>query len=401
MDFVIFSYNYLPQNNPEAFCTARFANALAEAGHHVHVVTMERPADIPADLVKELVPAKMDITRVPMKPLKKNLWARIHYQTPEWDAINYDNCIRVLRCVLKQYDKPILVSRMCPDASGIIAWPCRKDAALWINHFSDPFPNYLKGGLLGSLVNKFTYRWARRFLSDSAFCTITCPDVIRFFNDYVMQVSDERFVLVPHIGDPLIQPDPNWRSPYPNKPYIAHAGNCYDGRYAKELVREMRLCKEQGCDIALLQAGEMLQKDKQVLAESGVDFKILPMNSPREASSIFLDATINLVIDLKVNYPGYTPFIPSKFVYLLFTNKPIVVFAQKNSWMCRLAREYPDAGIYVADVRNEGELSSHIQWILKQNDMTFDRYAIRQRFSKSEAIDAFVLRSQEFLSFKH
>ena len=86
MNFVIFSYNYLPQNNPEAFCTARFANALAEAGHEVHVVTMEHPRQIPADLETELTPAVNHVTRVPMKTLKKTVWPRVRYQTPDWDG---------------------------------------------------------------------------------------------------------------------------------------------------------------------------------------------------------------------------------------------------------------------------------------------------------------------------
>lgn len=399
MNFVIFSYNYLPQNNPEAFCTARFANALAEAGHHVHVVTMERPADIPPGLANELAPAMIEVTRVPMKPHRKSLWPRVYYQTPEWDAINYGSCIRALQRVLKQYDKPILVSRMCPDASGIVAWHCRRKAALWINHFSDPFPNYLKGGVLGKLVNRFTYRWARRFLRDSAFCTITCPDVIRYFNDYVMPVKDDRFVLVPHIGDPLILPDSKWQSPFPNRPYIAHAGNCYDGRYAKELVSELLICKRQGYDVALLQAGDMLQKDQRILAESGVDFLITSMKSPREASSIFADAAANLVIDLKVDFGDNTPFIPSKFVYLLFTEKTIMIFAKKSSWMYRLSREYPNAGLFFADVQEEGALAKQIKAILSRStNQCYNREAIRKLFSRNGAIKDFIGRCQDYMS---
>ncbi len=396
MNFVIFSYNYIPQNNPEAFCTARFANALAEAGHSVHVVTIDHPQQIPADLEKELAPSVTQVTRVKTRPLAKSLYARLKYQTPEWDSINYGVCIRTLKSVLKQIESPILVTRMCPAASGIIGWHCRNDARLWVNHFSDPYPNYLKGGFLGRIVNKFTYRWTRRFLSDSSFCTVTCPDVIRFFQERVMPVDERRFTLVPHIGEPLIAPAKDWHSPCPDKPFIAHAGNCYDGRYASELVRELLLCKQAGLDIAFVQAGDMLERDVEIMQQGKIDFRKLTLNSPREASSIFLDAAINLVIDLKIDYVGYTPFIPSKFVYLLYTDKPIIVFARKDSWMYRLVQENPNAGIFFANVNVPGELANRVNTILQDSNFPIaNRDKIRSFFSKAKCVSKFLERCHD------
>ena len=177
---------------------------------------------------------------------------------------------------------------------------------------------------MGRIMNKFTYRWARRFLLDSDFCSVTCPDVIRFLQERVMAIPSEKYILVPHLGEPLIQPDRQWPSPCPDKPYIAHAGNCYSGRYAAELVRELLLCRRAGCDIAFVQAGKILEKDARLLEEGQIDFRRIALHDPREASSIFLDATINLVADLKIDEKSYTPFIPSKFIYLLYTDKPIV-----------------------------------------------------------------------------
>jgi hypothetical protein len=270
---------------------------------------------------------------------------------------------------------------------------------LWINHFSDPYPNYLKGGLLGKIVNWFTYRWTRRFLRDPAFCTVTCPDVVRFFRERVMPVDDSRFTLVPHIGEPLIQPAPQWHSPCPDKPYLAHAGNCYDGRYASELVRELLLCQKNGCDLAFVQAGDILEKDVKILEDVAIDFRRITLHSPREASSIFLDAAINLVIDLKIDYGGYTPFIPSKFVYLLFTDKPIVVFARKDSWMFTLASEFPEAGIAFADVNTTGELATITRRLLAQTrSFACDRRRIRARFSKQHSVHEMLERCQALLN---
>ena len=104
------------------------------------------------------------------------------------------------------------------------------------------------------------------------------------------------------------------------------------------------------------------------------------------------------MIDLKIDYGGYTPFIPSKFVYLLYTDKPIVVFARKDSWMCRLVTEYPDAGIWFADVNEEGALAAVSTKIMEMPaGATWNRDGIRSMFSKHQVIEAFLSRCNALL----
>ena len=395
MDFIIYSRNFLPLNDAEGYCTARFANALASSGHHVHVVTMDHPQQIPQDVCDELIPMVKTITRVPSKGAVKSYYPRIRYQTPEWDAIDYGESIRCLKRVLSGYDKPILISRMCPAASGIVSWHCRKQASLWINHLSDPFPNYLKGGFLGSIMNAFTMRWARRFLDDSDLCSITCNEVLQFFEEKFGNIDRQKFVLVPHIGDPFLQPE-RWQNPFDGKPFMAHTGNCYDGRYASEIVKELQIMGANNVHLGFLQAGAMLDKDQELIRKSGIDFKHISLNSPRTASAIFNTATINLVVDLKTNY-GYTPFIPSKFVYLLFCDSPIVVFARNDSWMYKLAHQFPEAGIRFADVNLEGHLAEVLTDLVGMlSCYSADRSAIRQLFSGQNVIQGLLDRVTEF-----
>ena len=394
MNFVIFSYSFLPKYSAEAFCTSRFANALVEAGHNVRVVTIEHKQQVEDTVIHELNPHIKDVVYVPVEKPRKTLFARIKYQTPIWDSLNYNNCVRVLKKVLLGEKDPILVSRMLPDASGIIAWHCRKLAKLWIHHFSDPYPWYLKGGLLGRIMNHFTYRWCRRFLNDSDFCTITCPDIVRFFQERVCPVEKSHFVLVPHIGEPMITPQADWISPCKAERIMVHAGNCYDGRYADELVRELLICKQQNINMTFVQAGKILPKDESKLQSSGVDFIKIDLNSPSEASALFVNATINLVIDLKTDIPGYIPFIPSKFVYLLYTDKPIIVFARKESWMHRLAEDNPEAGIFFADVLETGQLARQVQHILTLDKPKWKREKLRAYFSRENCIKEFLKRCQ-------
>jgi hypothetical protein len=143
----------------------------------------------------------------------------------------------------------------------------------------------------------------------------------------------------------------------------------------------------------------MLERDVEIMQQGGIDFRKLTLSSPREASSIFLDAAINLVIDLKIDYGGYTPFIPSKFVYLLFTDKPIVVFARKDSWMFTLASEFPEAGIAFADVNTTGELATITRRLLAQTrSFACDRRRIRARFSKQHSVHEMLERCQALLN---
>ena len=116
------------------------------------------------------------------------------------------------------------------------------------------------------------------------------------------------------------------------------------------------------------------------------------------AISLFLDAAINLVIDLKIDYGGYTPFIPSKFVYLLYTDKPIIVFARKDSWMYRLVQENSNAGLFFADVNCSGELANRVNAILQNTSFPLvNRNNIRDYFSKAKCISTFLSRCHDLV----
>lgn len=205
MQIVVFSYNFLPMDDAEAYCTARFTNALAEAGHAVHVITMQHATCVPLDVINEILSANIRITNVTKTVAHRPILSRLQYGTSEWNSVDLSNCIRVVKDVLKQYDHPILITRSNPTASNIVGWHCRKDAFKWVAHFSDPFPWFHASWPLNWANN----RWCRRFMNDADICSVTCPDVLHFFNafdPFVFQKNQSKFVLVPHIGDPILTP---------------------------------------------------------------------------------------------------------------------------------------------------------------------------------------------------
>ena len=65
MNLVIYTYNFLPQADAEAFCATRFASAMARRGHNVTVVTMDWPMQVSRSTYDALVNPKLKIVKVP------------------------------------------------------------------------------------------------------------------------------------------------------------------------------------------------------------------------------------------------------------------------------------------------------------------------------------------------
>lgn len=383
MQIVIFSYNFLPQDDAESYCTARFANALAEFGHQVHVVTLEHAKGVPEDVVNELLSPRVQVTRVPKKKADKPLFSRLWFRTTEWNAVDLLRCINTLKKILRSYDHPILISRLNPVASNIVGWHCRKDAHKWVAHFSDPFPWFRAKWPM----NWAQDHWCRRFLRDADYCSVTCPDVLQFFMDWnplVYEKSQSKFVLVPHIGEPLLSCSEHVNFDFSKTPTIAHAGMLCPERYVPQLISELQTVKN---SFTFLQVGWISDSDEQSFQISGVQFTRFRPTSPHDVSTIFLSATMNLVVDVMTEL-DYTPYLPSKFAYLVFTEAPILVYAKQGSAMHRYSIEYKNAGIYFADVNQSGSLSTMVSIILNGDtrNNTFNRTSLRAEFSKERAI---------------
>ena len=395
--YVVFSYNFLPLNDAEAFCTARFVNALAEEGHGVHVVTMDHEPQVPSAAIAELLPADVRITRIPLSRRARPWLARLRYQTNEWNAADVSDCIRTLERVLLSYERPLLISRSNPAASNLVAWHCRRFAAKWIAHFSDPFPWFYGRSLRGRVIEKTMKRWGRRILRDADGLSVTCLNVLPFFEETygpVFRANRRKFFVTPHIGEPLLSPVDGIGVDFSRETIISHTGNLSENRFAREVLAECITATERGAKFCFLQAGYMSADDQERFSANGrFPFVRTSFSDPRAATTIFCRSSVNLVVDLRTGL-DYVPFLPSKFVYLLFTDSAIVIYSSRNSAMYHLAREHGEAGIFFADVNVQGSLAETLAGLLRSPEAAYDRRRIRERFARQTVCRAFTEQVQ-------
>ena len=382
MNFVIFSYNFPPGNDAEAFCTARFASALVHCGHNVHVVTMDRVAKIDKYIYDQVVDARITITRVPDKNRRLPLFSRLRFVTNSAGAENFSECIKAVKNALRKYDNPILISRANPNSSMIIGWYCRKFASVWIAHASDPIP--IPGRDTNPLSRyRFEYRyWMKKALKDADYVSVTCDNAIRAFKEeYGCLTRDVKFIVTPHIGHPPLKiKDPGCERSCRlgmEEKLIVHKGVLCNGRGGPELADAVRMLNREGKRCAFVQVGplenetDLFDKDRLV------------------RRSKYADADVLYVPDLQVPLP-FCPFLSSKIVYMIYTDKPILLFSHVDGASAELARKYPEAGIFFADFTKPETLINALRSALNCTNCEIDRSRIRMEFMREKIVRNFV-----------
>ena len=382
MNFVIFSYNFPPGNDAEAFCTARFASALVHCGHNVHVVTMDRVAKIDKCVYDQVVDARLVITRVPDKKRRLPLFSRLRFVTNSAGAENFSECIKAVKNALRKYDNPVLVSRANPNSSMIIGWHCRKFASLWVAHASDPIP--IPGRDTNPLSRyRFEYRyWMKKAFNDADFVSVTCNNAIRAFKEeYGCLTRDVKFIVTPHIGHPPLktseQGDDRLCSSDEREKLIVHKGVMCNGRGGPELADAVRALNREGQRCAFVQVGplenetDLFSKDRLV----------------RRAE--FADADVLYIPDLQVPLP-FCAFLSSKMVYMIYTDKPILLFSHVDGAAAELSRKYPEAGIFFADFTKPETLITALKLALECRPCEIDRTRIRKEFMRETIVRNFI-----------
>lgn len=383
MNYVIFSYSFPPRNGAETFCSARFASALALAGHNVHVVTMDHRKAIDDDVYELLVDKRIKVTRIPLSAKRGGaILHRILYRTRGREAGDFRKCIATLRNVLKATPYATLISRSMPEASGIVAWHCRHYASRWIAHFSDPFPwsTGKANSISGRITHSWGLAWGRKIIRDADAISLTCETAKRYFSETYGKMFDEKPVIVtPHIGEPPLVTSRKWEKDCQGQ-LVVHTGGLGKSRGACQIVDAIGKLNDMGSNLSFYQVGET-DNDVRAFFMDTTCAKVISDKSPDLAMAVSAAADISFIPDMRTYLP-YSPFLPSKFVYQIFSDTPIVVYSFKDSAMARYAEAYPKAGIIVADCDEDNSLVDAIRKALSIDRRCIDRTDIRTLFTR-------------------
>ena len=119
------------------------------------------------------------------------------------------------------------------------------------------------------------------------------------------------------------------------------------------------------------------------------DEEVFDALQPGLASDVVAACDVSLISDVQVPM-DYTPFMPSKFVYQLFSDKPLVLYSKPGSPMWRAAEKYPSAGLFLADYTIPATLPSAIK---RAVNAVFDanmRDCLRREFDKQTVAEHFI-----------
>lgn len=397
MNFVVFTWNFMPLNDPEAFCTSRFVNALAKEGHSVHVVAVDHGGDVPESTVKQILTEKIQVTKI--KPKEHKSWFSkqrvVRGRTYGWSLLEMRYYAESLIKVLKETPNAILITRYAPPSSLLVGLIAKKYSKLWVSHLSDPFPIGFGGG---RFINRFLFamqmRASRRMLRNADLITITCPTLIprmRFlYGDEEFNKYSNKVVEVTHIGDPAITYEEGIQLPELPERFILHAGFLSENRYADVIANALVSSQAELPNVGLVQLGGIDPNALKKLNEANIDCKVIKNANPEQVSYAYDKAAACLVADTRTPI-GDSPFLPSKFVYLIFTNRPIIALTKYNSYMYKLAKDYAQAGIFCANPEQPGELEAAIKEAIAQGSVSNEaREQIRELFSRKNIIPTFV-----------
>ena len=384
MNFVIFCYSFPPRCGAETFCSARFASALAHAGHNVHVVTMDHPWAISREVYDFLVDSSIKITRIPKRRVSKFnvIPMRLLHRMRGNDAVDFDNCVKTLKSVLRATESPVLISRSMPEISCMVAWHCRKYASKWIAHFSDPFPWDMGRWytIKSWILSRWGLAWGRLIIRDSDVVSLTCESAKQIFHQMYGKLFDTKKVIVTtHIGEPPLVTRRTWTRDCDGT-LIVHAGWLCKERGGLKMLDAIRQLNTAGQRFYFYQIGAAAADVEAMLGQSDRAKQVVD-TSPDLAMAMANSADICFIPDLQTHL-DYSPFLPSKFVYQLFTDIPIVAYTRKNSEMACYARRFPSAGIVFADVEEEGSLALAIQKAAALVKTDIQRTSIRSLFSR-------------------
>lgn len=400
MVIVCFSYNAPPQNDPEAFCTARFLSALAAKGIHVHLVTMDHEPSIDPELTSFFLDHRVKATRIPIERTDRiaNVINNVRYRFHGPLAHQLPQCISTVNRVLRDYENPILLTRSYPIISNIVGYYCRPNAAHWIAHFGDPYPGFGMYSRRHFWKHHADLWWSKRIFRRASLITVTCRNATRWFSDTLKIDARKKTEVVTHIGFPHLTQKPDTFG-HSQEIRFAHVGFWSERRYLASVLTEFRAANSLNPHIRLEQHGPMdateLDETKSVNSAYFRAHSNRPI-SPKTASSILSEAGINVVVDQN-DQLSYCPYLASKFAYSVASGRPILAIGQADSEMAKLHAEF--GGFYFSNIHSAGNLRDVLLSIAStpRDRWIYPNSALRKAFMPDEIANRFLLRIETLL----
>lgn len=400
--FVCFSYSTVPKNGAQAFSASRFYSALSEAGCKVHLVTLDHPQEVSADVAAELLNPAIDVIRIPFSPPRQvRVWRRFRERkTADYDWWNTTPlaATRAVETLLKKLPGSVLVSRAAPLESHLAVYDVRRSARMWIPHFSDPHPIPIREvmddlnaeGWMSRLRVRLTARTVGRIIREASLVTVTSRNAIRFFTDMCGGRHADKFHVTNHIGIPRLRSSGYRLDRDPGLFDLTHVGLLYRCRWPARLLEELSRAAAEWPQFRLTMFGGVEALKQMSEKPPWLNLVPQPLPCPRQSTDVLAQSQMNLIVDAETVLP-YGPFLASKFAYAVGVGRPILGVGAGDCEMAKLRDEFRST--YFADIARPGELASVLLAIRdEQSHLKVPSPALQERFSAPAVADAFLRR---------
>lgn len=301
------------------------------------------------------------------------------------DMRNVPRFCRAVKKVLRQYDHPILITRAMPLTSVIVGLKTRRYASKWISHFSDPMPCFPPKGKVAWLNDYLTRRWMKKAIAAADVLSVTCPLAVRYYQEtYAKEAAGKKFVVALHIGDHKLgrAPEKVSESVFA-RPVILLPGDIYEKR-GDAIFESVDRLNASGTPCLFVMDRPPWPEVVRHFRETPNALSLGIRGGGAFCRNLNATASVVFVADF-IRDLDYSPYLMSKFVYQVYEDRPIVVYAKSESCMADYCRRYPEAGLFFAEAGDLESLIAALKQALVCDVSQIRREAIRREFA-AEAV---------------
>ena len=407
MKVVCFSYNAPPKNDAEGFCTARFLSALSQHGADVHLITMDHPGEVEPPAIEALLDSRIQVTRIPLSGQScGNLCQSLKCGVLGTESLDFARCVAEVRNALSSQvtTSAVLVTRAYPAFSNMVGYKCRKDAAMWVAHFGDPYPGFQMYSRRNSWRRFVDQWWGKRIFNEADLVTVTCRNAVRWFAESLGEHIKAKMHVVYHVGFPHLRSTQSIfssdRGSQANDVLkFTHVGFWSERRSMGRVLEEFAEAAALLPKVELRQFGPTDLVGRELLNRLSTNFLSVcaqGASSPFVSSELLVASDVNVVIDQNDSI-GYCPYLASKFAYCVASQRPILAVGEPDSEMAKLHEEY--GSFYFADVTRPGALRNVVCEIAKapSDGLKIPSDALSALFRPETVAKAFLDRTDDML----